>query len=108
MRRILPGLVAAWLLLLLAHSASAQVSIALFDADANLSNVAKLKSVMGTFLRSVDADAKFQPFTKSRDVTQYMQIYFVTCGQTRGGQLPAMATHRTIDWLMIHSDAGKE
>jgi hypothetical protein len=64
--------VALALLLLVSSRAAAAPDVALFDPDANLANVAQLRSVVGMFLRTIDDGARFLPFSKAADLRKYM------------------------------------
>jgi phosphonate ABC transporter substrate-binding protein len=63
---------AALALLLLSTRVAASPDVALFDPDANLANVAQLRSVVGSFLRTIDDGARFLPFGKPEDLRKYM------------------------------------
>lgn len=59
-------------LLLASARAAAASEVALFDPDANLANVAELRAALGSFLRAVDEEARFQPFGKAADLRKHM------------------------------------
>jgi hypothetical protein len=77
-------------LLLWARMAAADPEVALFDPDANLANVSALRSAVGSFLRTIDDGAHFQPFGKVGDLKRHLEqapVQFVLLNTLYVGEL---------------------
>ena len=59
-------------LLLVVRVAAAQPEVAMFDPDANLANVARLRTTMTSLLRMIDPRARFIPFTRLADLERHL------------------------------------
>lgn len=87
-RALVQVAVAAWLLAAPAV-ARADLEVAMYDPDANLANVGRLRTTMTSFLRTIDRDARFTAFTRLADLRRHLQ-------------------DRRVDFLIIAPEAASE
>jgi hypothetical protein len=74
----------------LAPRPATALEIALYDPDANLADAAKLRSVIGAFVRTIAAGAGFQPFRRIRDLERHLserRVEFVLLNSKFVGRL---------------------
>ena len=84
------GLLLALTILLAPQPARADFELLFLDPDANLANIARLRSKMTGFLRTIDEGARFKAFAKLADLERYLathKVQFVIVGSSVASKL---------------------